>query len=85
MAGPGAITTVVTMSAISDDGTSLLAALAGVAIVAVCVWLGFAVFGSWFAKLKPTTTAMLARIGGLLLATIGMQLVLGGIRTFYES
>ena len=68
MAGPGAITTVITMSAISDDGTSLLAALAGVAIVAVCVWLGFAVFGSWFAKLKPTATAMLAR-QGLLPAT----------------
>jgi len=26
---------------------------------------------------------MLARIGGLLLATIGAQLVLGGIRSFY--
>jgi multiple antibiotic resistance protein len=37
MAGPGAITTVITMSAIADDGSTLLAALAGVAIVSVLV------------------------------------------------
>ena len=85
MAGPGAITTVITMSAIADDGSTLLAALAGVAIVSVLVWVGFAFLGDWFARLKPTATAMLARIGGLLLATIGMQLVLGGIRTFYGT
>jgi len=85
MAGPGAITTVITMSAATDDGVALVATLAGVAIVSVLVWVGFAVFGDWFSRLKPTATAMLARIGGLLLATIGMQLALGGIRTFYES
>ncbi len=84
MAGPGAITTVITMSSATDDGTALVAALIGVAIVSVLVFVGFAVFGDWFARLSDTTTAMLARIGGLLLATIGMQLALGGIRTFYE-
>ncbi|MGA9278955.1 MarC family protein [Ilumatobacter sp.] len=85
MAGPGAITTVVTMSSATDDGATLVATLIGVAIVSVLVFVGFAMFGSWFARLSSTTTAMLARIGGLLLATIGMQLALGGIRTFYET
>jgi multiple antibiotic resistance protein len=56
-----------------------------VTIVSVLVWVGFALLGGWFARLKPSATAMLARIGGLLLATIGMQLALGGIRTFYST
>ncbi len=85
MAGPGAITTVITMSSATDDGAALVATLIGVAVVSVLVWAGFALFGTWFAKLNATTSAMLARIGGLLLATIGMQLALGGIRTFYQS
>lgn len=83
MAGPGAITTVITMSAATDGLTALIATLIGVAVVSVLVWVGFAMFGDWFARLNASTTAMLARIGGLLLATIGMQLALGGIRTFY--
>jgi multiple antibiotic resistance protein len=85
MAGPGAITTVITMSSATDDGAALVATFIGVAVVSVLVWFGFAVFGNWFAKLSPSATAMLARIGGLLLATIGMQLALGGIRTFYAG
>jgi multiple antibiotic resistance protein len=85
MAGPGAITTVITMSSATDDGAALVATLIGVGFVSVLVFVGFAVFGNWFARLSNTTTAMLARVGGLLLATIGMQLALGGIRTFYES
>jgi hypothetical protein len=38
-------------------------------------------FGTWFAKLSSTTSAVLARIGGLLLTTIRTRLALGGIRT----
>jgi multiple antibiotic resistance protein len=85
MAGPGALTTVITMSAIADDGSTLVATLIGVAIVSVCVWVGFALVGGWFARLSASATAMLARIGGLLLATIGMQLALGGLRNFYAG
>ena len=85
MAGPGAITTVITMSSATDDAAALIATFIGVAVVSVCVWFGFAVFGDWFSRLSASATAMLARIGGLLLATIGMQLALGGIRTFYSG
>jgi multiple antibiotic resistance protein len=85
MAGPGAITTVISVSTFSEDGSSIVAALVAVAIVAVLIFLGFAFLGGWFARMKPSAAAMVARIGGVLLATIGTQLVLGGIRTFYET
>lgn len=85
MAGPGGITTVITVSSAADDGITTLAALVAVALVSILVFVGFAFLGAKFAKLKPTSTAMLARIGGLLLATIGVQLILGGIRTFYQA
>lgn len=84
MAGPGAITTTITVSTFKDDGSTLVAALVAVAIMALLIFLSFSFLGGAMSRLKPTTTAMLARIGGLLLATIGTQLLLGGIRTFYE-
>jgi multiple antibiotic resistance protein len=83
MAGPCAITTVITVSSFRSDGSTIVAAAVAVAIVAVAVFIGFAYLGSAFARLKPATAAMAARIGGLLLATIGAQLILGGIRSFY--
>lgn len=85
MAGPDAITTVVTISTIKDDAATVIAAVVAVAIVSVLVFVGFAFLGDVIARLKPSATAMLARVGGMLLATIGTQLLLGGIRTFYES
>lgn len=83
MAGPGSITTVITVSSFRSDGSTLIAAVVAVAITAALVFLGFAYLAATFTKMKPATAAMLARVGGLLLATIGAQLVLGGIRTFY--
>lgn len=85
MAGPGAITTVVTVSTFKDDGSTIGAAVVGVAVVSVLVFVGFAFLADLISRLKPATTAMMARIGGLLLATIGTQLALGGIRTFYAT
>ena len=83
MAGPGAITTVITVSSFRSDGSTLVAAVVAVGIVSALVFIGFAFLGSAFDRLKPASAAILARVGGLLLATIGAQLVLGGIRTFY--
>jgi multiple antibiotic resistance protein len=85
MAGPGAMTTVITISAIRDDGSSLIAALVAVAVVSVLVFVGFAWLGDLFSRMSTNATAMLARVGGVLLATIGTQLLLGGLRTFYEG
>ena len=43
----------------------------------------FAWLGGLIAKLKPTATALLVRIGGLLLATIGTQMLLGGLKAYF--
>ncbi len=83
MAGPGSITTVIAVSTFADDGTTLVAALVGVAVVSILAFCSFAFLGTALERLKPSTTALLARIGGLLLATIGVQLVLGGLKTYY--
>jgi multiple antibiotic resistance protein len=83
MAGPGAIATVIAVSSLRTDGSTLIAAVVAVAIVSTLVFLGFAYLATAFTKMKPDTAALLARVGGLLLATIGAQLLLGGLRTFY--
>ncbi|GAA2036320.1 MarC family protein [Agromyces tropicus] len=83
MAGPGGITTVIAVSTFQDGWTSLLAALVGVAVVSVLVFVGFAFLGGAFSRLSASAAAMLTRFGGLLLATIGVQLALSGLRTFY--
>ena len=85
MAGPGALTTVITLTSASDDWGVLIAVIVGVVVVSALIFLSFAYLGDVIARASPAATAMLARIGGLLLATIGTQLLLGGIRTFYEG
>jgi len=80
IAGPGAITTTITLAA-GDDG--LIAALIGIAVVAVVTFMSFAWLGKIIETAKPSTVAVLARIGGLLLATIGMQMALGGLKSFF--
>ena len=39
--------------------------------------------GGLIAKLSRQATALLIRIGGLLLATIGAQMFLGGLKNFF--
>ncbi len=84
MAGPGGITTVITLAASNKAGIDgVWPTVVAVALVCICVVIGFALLGGFFARLSTSATAMLARIGGLILATIGVQLALGGLRTFY--
>jgi multiple antibiotic resistance protein len=57
----------------------------GVAIVAVALatFLFYRYMGGLLTRLKPTAIAILARIGGLLLATLGFQMFLGGLKSFF--
>ena len=80
IAGPGAITTVITISARPDG---LVAALTGAVIVALVAFVSYAWLGQLIEKAKPATVAVLARLGGLLLATIGAQMLLGGLKAFF--
>ncbi len=84
IAGPGAIVTVVTMST-SNAGTGEVAALIAVLLVAILTFVSFRWFGEILASLSERATALLMRIGGLLLATIGTQMLLGGLKNFFAA
>jgi multiple antibiotic resistance protein len=85
IAGPGAITTAITISSTNDGSTDAL--VAGLIACGVVVLLSFVVF-AWgsalLAKMSDSAAAISARLGGMLLATIGLQFALTGLRNFYE-
>jgi multiple antibiotic resistance protein len=84
IAGPGAIVTTVTIST-ANDGAGMIPALIAVSVLAVVVFVSFQWLGGLLAKLSPSTTALLMRVGGLLLATIGTQMLLGGLKQFFAG
>lgn len=83
IAGPGAIATTIAMAAQTESFDSVLTALIAVGVVAVVAFASFAWLGGVLGKARPATTAVLVRIGGLLLATIGAQMLLGGLKGFF--
>ena len=83
IAGPGAIATTIAIASRDDTATSMLSAILGVIAVAIVTFLSMTYLSDALARLKPQTAQFLQRMGGLLLATIGAQLALGGIRSFY--
>jgi len=84
IAGPGAITTTITIASQGDTTESVIVALVGVGIVAISAFVSFAWLGNIVGRAKPTTVSLLVRIGGLLLATIGAQMMLGGLKNFFS-
>jgi multiple antibiotic resistance protein len=84
IAGPGAIVTAVTITTSNPDH-GLVASLIAVAAVAVVTFVGFQWLGGLLAKLPANATALLMRLGGLLLSTIGVQMLLGGLKKFFAS
>ena len=84
IAGPGAIVTTVTIST-AHDGTGMPAALVAVAVLAAVVFISFQWLAGLLAKFSPSVTALLMRIGGLLLATIGTQMLLNGLKQFFAG
>lgn len=85
IAGPGAIVTIITISSAKNNPDALIAGLVGALAVAILVFVSFEWFGGAISKLSPRATALLVRIGGLLLATIGTQMLLGGLKNFFSS
>jgi multiple antibiotic resistance protein len=84
IAGPGAITTTITISASGDSSQGVVAALFSVGVVALSAFVAYAWLGEAFTRVRPATMAVIARIGGLLLATIGVQMMLGGLGRFFS-
>jgi multiple antibiotic resistance protein len=82
VAGPGAITAVITIAAAGSGGEGTIVALVAVAVAVVLLPIGYL----WLSKyLNPSerTMSLVTKFGGLFVATIGIQLILNGIKGFF--
>lgn len=82
VAGPGAITTVITISAGTSDGSGTIAALVAVAVAVILLPIGHLLISKYL-KLSENAIMLATRLGGLLILTIGVQLMLSGIQNFF--
>ncbi len=83
VAGPGAITTVITIASSTSDGTGTVAALIAVAVAVTLLPIGHLLVAKHL-NLSGQAEQIATKIGGLLIATIGIQLMLGGITRYFE-
>ena len=83
IAGPGANVTAITIASMDQAGAGIAAAVVGAVAVALVTFASFEWLGGIIAKMSPRATAIVIRLGGLLLATIGTQMVLGGLKNFF--
>ncbi len=83
IAGPGAMTLVITLAASTGSGEGTLAALIAVAVAIVMLPIGH-LFISNHVNLSENAMQIATKFGGLIIATIGIQLLLNGIDTFFE-
>ncbi len=84
IAGPGTITVVVTLAASSNTWSSTIYTLIAVGVSVSILLASFLLAERWFGKMKERTARNIARFGGLLIATIGVQLAFSGIKTFFS-
>lgn len=84
-AGPGTITAVVTLAAVhAPDGfpvTAVIAAMVGVVVTLAALLLAIRI-GT---RLARGTQAIVTRFMGLIVASMGMQFVLVGLRAFFHA
>jgi multiple antibiotic resistance protein len=84
IAGPGAIATTITIATAQASIYTMLAAVIGAVLVGVLAFVSYEWVGGGMTRLSDTATMLLTRIGGLLLATIGFQMLLGGLKNFFS-
>ena len=84
IAGPGAITIVITLAAETDGMDSTIMALVAVGVSVLAMVVTFIFLTDYLAKISDKTMNVLTKFGGLLIATIGTQLALDGIKNFFE-
>ncbi|MFF7974307.1 MarC family protein [Streptomyces sp. NPDC007905] len=82
MAGPGTITAVITIASAGGGWSGPIAALIAVGITVALIPVGHLLLANRL-NLSPQSTAILTRFGGLFVVTIGIQLALGGIKTYF--
>lgn len=81
--GPGAIATTIAISSQGESNAGAVAASIGAVAVALAAFVSYAWLSNVIAELKPAAATMAARVGGLLLATIGAQMLLTGLKNFF--
>jgi multiple antibiotic resistance protein len=82
VAGPGAITAVITIASTPSNGEGVIAALVAVAVALVLMPVGYLVLADRI-NLSERGMALLTKFGGLFVATIGIQLILKGLQEFF--
>lgn len=83
IAGPGAMTLVITLAASTENAEGTLAAVIAVAVAVVLLPICH-LFIADRVNLSENAMQIATKFGGLLIATIGIQLMLNGIDTFFE-
>ncbi len=83
IAGPGAITVIITLAAKSDTWDVVWMALVAIAVNLVVMFLCFVFLASYLPKLSERAIAIFTRFGGLIVATIGVQLAFNGVKSFF--
>jgi multiple antibiotic resistance protein len=83
IAGPGAITTVITLSAQGDDIGSIVTVLIAITIPLIALVVGMFKLGNL--DISPKVMKVIGQVGGIFIATIGIQLILGGLASYIEG
>ena len=73
---------VIPIAVSTDNGPGTIAALVVVAVAAILLPIGHLLIAKHM-KLFENAIKIATRLGGILILTIGVQLVLGGIKTFF--
>jgi len=85
LAGPGAISTVIVYAHQSHEWTHWLLIFAAIGSVCFCLWLTLVAM-PWLAKhITAKSIAMSTRIMGLLLASIAIEFIAGGLKGLFPS
>ncbi len=82
VAGPGAITAVITIASAPSSGEGIIAAVVAVGVALALMPLGYLVIANRV-DLSDRAMSILTKFGGLFVATIGIQLILGGLQKFF--
>ena len=82
VAGPGAITAVITIASAPESGEGVIAALVAVAVAIALMPIGYL----WLAErinISERGMSLMTKFGGLFIATIGIQLILNGLKEYF--
>jgi len=82
VAGPGAITLVITIASSTSNAEGAIAALVAVGVAVALLPVGHLLVPR-ILRLSDQAMAIFTKFGGLLVATVGIQLMLNGIKTFF--